>query len=191
MCRWLEYGNFVELGRFNRHKRLPKKIPAVSGFVLEWWAVGNRSCVAYHALWALPPASMHSWRLFGASCASPYGRPSAVQNCSRQFCRTEAFSSTTTYNTNKKTANRRFLLFEWWGVRDYSYHHDTHPCGASLRLFKIVPDDFGERGAFDRHTQSTQTKKPPEGGFFCLNGGACAIRTRDHLIKSQMLYQLS
>ena len=27
-------------------------------------------------------------------------------------------------------------------------------------------------------------KKPPEGGFFHLNGGAWAARTLDHLIKS-------
>ncbi len=24
----------------------------------------------------------------------------------------------------------------------YSYHPDTHPFGAALRAFKIVPDDF-------------------------------------------------
>ena len=36
-----------------------------------------------------------------------------------------------------------------------------------------------------------QIKMPALGGLFYLNGGPCAIRTRDHLIKSQMLYQLS
>jgi len=36
-------------------------------------------------------------------------------------------------------------MFEWWGVRDYSYHPDIRPFGASLRLFKIAPGDFVER----------------------------------------------
>jgi len=53
---------------------------------------------------------------------------------------------------------------------------------ASLRLFKIVPDDFVKRGSLSRHNQQSKQKNRREAGYFYLNGGACAIRTRDHLL---------
>jgi hypothetical protein len=54
---------------------------------------------------------------------------------------------------------------------------------SRLRLFNFSPDEIVERGELLRHT-TIQTKKPPHGRLFCLSGGACAARTRDHLIKS-------
>ena len=61
----------------------------------------------------------------------------------------------------------------------------TRPSGR-LRLFKFIPDEFVERNAFYRHALLLK-QKTRKSGSFCLSGGACAVRTRDHLIKSDRL----
>ncbi len=77
-------------------------------------------------------------------------------------------------NTNKKTTRRWLYSFEWWGVGNCS-------CVAlpPASLQSCAP------------AHPTTQKKTARRRFLYLSGGACAVRTRDHLIKSQMLYQLS
>ena len=114
-----------------------------------------------------------------------YGRPKLFPTI---LCRTDAFASA--QPQFKKIPARGGLFFEWWAVRDYSAHPAPHPSGRPADV------QFRSRrncrtGRVDSAQPTIQIKMPARGRLFYLNGGPCAIRTRDHLIKSQMLYQLS
>ena len=69
-------------------------------------------------------------------------------------------------------------------VRRYAHLGNEHLARYANELSLSLPD-FGTNLAHDAKAVSKDERK------LLKNGGPCAVRTRDHLIKSQMLYQLS
>ncbi len=72
-------------------------------------------------------------------------------------------------------SNPRWAMNPRWFSRPvlYSGRPALHPSGASLRLFKIVPDDFVDHSATspagDKDNHSCDSKPPLEQGFIPVN----------------------
>ncbi|MFT6046063.1 MAG: hypothetical protein ACI9WC_001768 [Arenicella sp.] len=62
----------------------------------------------------------------------------------------------------------------------------SNPFGAALRTFKIAPGNLVE-DSFKSATTNNTNKKARTRRAIHLSGGARAVRTRDHLIKSRPL----